>query len=269
MAVKFISENHKYESIDTNESITWTSVTSFISQFKAKFDAEKAAEKASKNSKSKWYKVPPEKIKEIWETETKRAITLGSWYHDQREKDTLSVNTIQREGLNLPVISPLYDGIIKIAPDQRLTPGIYPEHLVYLKSAGICGQIDRLEVVNNFVNIDDYKTNKEIKKESYVNWEGISQKMLSPIDHLDDCNFYHYSLQLSLYMYIVIKHNPRLKPGKMTLKHIIFEEEAKDNFGYPILKFDQNGDPIVKEVVSYEIPYLKKEVIDMINYKNN
>jgi hypothetical protein len=267
MAVKFTSDNHKYESIDNSDHTAWTSVTSYIGNFKAKFDAQKAAEKASKNSKSKWYGIPVEKIKEKWESETHRAITLGSWYHDQREKDTLSLNTIQREGLNLPIISPLYDGVVKIAPEQRLVPGIYPEHLVYLKSAGICGQIDRLEVVNGYVNIEDYKTNKEIKKESYVNWEGISQKMLAPVDHLDDCNFNHYSLQLSFYMYIVIKHNPRLKPGKMTLKHVIFEQESLDEFGYPVLKFDQSGEPIVKEVVTYEIPYLKKEVIDMINYK--
>ena len=135
-----------------------------------------------------------------------------------------------------------------------------------MKSAGICGQSDRVEVVKDTVEIVDYKTNKEIKKTSFVNWEGKSQKMIGPCEHLDDCNFNHYSLQLSTYMYIVLKHNPRYKPGKMFLHHVIFEKEGEDQFGNPIPKKDSNGDPIVKTVVPYEVPYLKAEVLTMINH---
>jgi hypothetical protein len=67
-------------------------------------------------------------------------------------------------------------------------------------------------------------------------------------------------------MYIVLKHNPRYKPGKMFLHHVIFEREGEDQFGNPIPKKDSNGDPIVKTVVPYEVPYLKAEVLTMINY---
>jgi hypothetical protein len=41
--------------------------------------------------------------------------------------------------------------VLKIAPNQKLDPGVYPEHMVYLKSAGICGQSDLVEVVNGKV----------------------------------------------------------------------------------------------------------------------
>jgi hypothetical protein len=116
------------------------------------------------------------------------------------------------------------------------------------------------------VHILDYKTNKEIKKESYKNWEGISQKMTGPCSNLDDCNFNHYALQLSAYMYIILKHNPKYKPGKLILHHISFEEESKDKFGNPVAKRDQDGNPIVKEVVPYELPYLKTEILSMINW---
>lgn len=155
---------------------------------------------------------------------------------------------------------------MKFAPDQRLTEGVYPEHFVYLKSAGVCGQADRVEVIRNTIDLYDYKTNKEIKKESYRNWEGVSQRMLTPLEHLDDCNYYHYALQLSLYMYIMIKHNPNLKPGKLILHHIIFEEAGKDKYGNPVNKLDSDNNPIVKEVVPYELPYLKTEVISVINW---
>ena len=51
------------------------------------------------------------------------------------------------------------------------------------------------------------KTNKEIKEKGFTNWEGITSKMYKPVSHLDDCNLKHYNLQLSLYAYIIKKHN--------------------------------------------------------------
>lgn len=267
MSVIFKEENHSYHSTNPNEQdIKWLGVTSFVGLFKPKFDAAAQAIKCSKNKKSKWYGIPPEKIQEIWNSETTRAITGGSKYHNQREEDLLSCDTIQRSGVNIPIIHPIYVDGIKQAPDQKLMEGIYPEHFVYLKSASICGQADRVEVIKNTVDVIDYKTNKEIKTEAFKNWEGISEKMLGPVSHLDNCNFNHYALQLSTYMYIILKHNPIYKPGQLTLHHIIFEKEGEDQFGYPILKKDNEGNNIVKELVPYEVPYLKKEVISMINW---
>lgn len=266
MALIFKPENHEYKSIDSNDNILWISATKLVECFKQKFDADKQAIKSSKNKKSKWYGIDPEVIKQIWLNEGTRANTLGTFYHNQREVDLVSCETIERNGIQIPIIKPIYNDGIKHAPDQRLTEGIYPEHFVYLKSAGICGQSDRVEVVKDYVDIIDYKTNKEIKKESFKNWEGISQKMTGPLAHLDDCNYYHYAIQLSLYLYIILKHNPRLKPGKLTLHHIIFEEDGTDQYGYPITKLDPQGNPIVKDVVPYDLPYLKTEVIAMINW---
>jgi hypothetical protein len=120
--------------------------------------------------------------------------------------------------------------------------------------------------LNGRVNIIDYKTNKEIKMESFKNWEGISEKMLHPVSNLDDCHFYHYALQLSIYMYIILKHNPKLLPGKIFIHHITFETDGKDNWGYPIASKDENGDPIVKDVIAIPVPYLYDEVIAVINY---
>ena len=175
-------------------------------------------------------------------------------------------DTIKRSGIDLPIIKPIEQDGIKLSPDQTLAPGIYPEHLVYLKSAGICGQADRVEVVGNHLNIYDYKTNKEIKTKGFTNWQGITDTLKNPLNHLDNCNFNHYALQLSLYMYMMLKHNHSLKPGIMEIHHIKFEKEGDDEHGYPITKYDQEGNPIVKEVVPYTIPYLKKEVISIINY---
>jgi hypothetical protein len=266
MCLVFKPENHEYVSIDGSE-IKWVSATSFIGNFKQPFDADAIALKSAKNKKSKWYGMSDEDIKSAWKNEAKRATDLGTWYHNQRENDICGLDTIQKDGINIPVVIPEVDSTgVKKAPDQKLKDGIYPEHLVYLKSVGLCGQSDLVEVVNGKVYITDYKTNKEIKFESYTSWDGKKQKMSAPLSHVDDCNGMHYALQLSLYMYMILKHNHTLKPGEMVLHHVIFEEAGRDKFDNPIAALDNDSNPIVKEVIPYTVPYMKSEIITLINW---
>ena len=266
MSVKFYADDHKYISIDERDPIDWISVTRLIHFFKEPFDTVKMADACSKGKNPKYNKMKPEDIIALWASENKRAVNLGSWYHDQREKDLLACNTITREGRELQIVNPLMDGMVKLAPDQQLVEGIYPEHLVYLKSVGICGQADRIEIVNDRIDVYDYKTNKEIKTESFVGKNGKSKKLLGPLSHLDECNYNEYALQLSTYMYIIQKHNFNLNPGKIQLDHVEFEIDHLDKNGYPVVAYDAKGDPMVKKVIPYELPYMKKEVIAMFKY---
>ena len=54
-------------------------------------------------------------------------------------------------------------------------------------------------------------------------------------------------------------------PGGSPLKQV----ESYDKNGYPITATDDKNKPIVKEIVPYKLPYLRKEVIAMINYLKN
>jgi len=266
MSLIFEEEGHSYKSLNPNEEIIWKSVTEVVGKFKEKFNAEAQSVKSSKNKRSKWYKIPPKKILEIWNNESNRAMTLGTFYHNQRETDLIDLDTLTIEGEELPIIPPkIIDGL-KYAPDQKLISGIYPEHFVYLKSAGICGQADYVEIINGKINVTDYMTNKEIKNKAYRSWEGIPKMMTDPIGHIEDCNLNHYNLQLSLYMYIILKHNPRYDPGELIVQHVVFEKEGADEYGYPIIKHADNGDPILKDVIKYKVPYLKDEVLSVINW---
>ena len=266
MILRFTPQDHKYTSIKPEDEQDWMSVTTFIGNFKKPFEADKIAEKSAKNKKSKWYGMTPQAIKEAWKAEANRATTLGTWYHNCREQDLCALETIDRSGVTVPIVKPIELEGVKYSPDQKLKDGVYPEHMVYLKSTALCGQSDLVEVVNGYVNITDYKTNKEIKSEGFTNWEGITTKMLAPVHHLDDCNLNHYTLQLSLYMYIILKHNPKLKPGILTIHHIMFEEVDKDKFGNPITALDNNGDPIVKDIVQYDLPYMKQEIMSLLHW---
>lgn len=261
--LQFTAHNHKYTSAD---DINWLSVTSLISNFKQPFDADKIAGRVAKSKKSKWYGMTPTEIKEAWKAEALRATTLGTWYHNQRESDICGLDNMERYGTTVPIFKPIEIEGIKHSSPQKLSNGVYPEHMVYLKSAGICGQSDLVEVIDGKVHITDYKTNKEIKVEGFTNWEGISQKMSAPVNHLDDCHLNHYALQLSMYMFIILKHNPKLSPGVLTIHHIMFEEAGRDKFDNPISALDNDGNPIVTDIVQYDLPYLKQEAINVIHW---
>jgi hypothetical protein len=264
--IKFIEDGHSYNNIDPNDNFEWVSVTKLVGQFKEPFDGPNVAEKCSKGKNPKYKGKSPKEILAMWDKENKRATNLGSWYHNQRERAILDCNTITREGIELPIISPLVEGKVKIAPEQSLIEGLYPEHFVYLRSASICGQADRVEIVGDRVDVYDYKTNKEVKTRGHEFWDGTRKMMLGPLKHLEDCEINHYALQLSIYMYIILKHNYNLNPGIMQIHHVEFEIDEYDKNGFPIHALDPIGEPIVKTVNRIDLPYLKKEVINILKW---
>ena len=132
--------------------------------------------------------------------------------------------------------------------DYRLNVdrAIYPEFLIsyefdeYLK---VSGQLDCLVIDGNDITIIDFKTNKKIDKESYFDKNTKKRQMMKfPLDNLQDTNFWHYSLQLSTYAYLLQKINPKYKIKKLALIH-----------------FDHAGNE-----VEYEVDYLKEDVARML-----
>jgi len=134
---------------------------------------------------------------------------------------------------------------------KELIPGnIYPEILLYRISDDgklrIAGQVDLLIVDHDGgVIIVDFKTNKKLDKKSYFNpTTKQSTKMKYPLNNIDDCNFMHYSLQLSLYFWLANKLNSNL-----FLK------------GLYIIHYDHDGN-----VNNHECEYLKDDVERMLAF---
>ena len=86
----------------------------------------------------------------------------------------------------------------------------------------ICGMVDQLFWNNKAdeLQIWDWKTNKEIKRNN--RW----QQFKDPISHLDVCEFNTYSLQLSLYKYLIEK-NTNLKLGD---SYIVWFNEKNETY---------------------------------------
>jgi ATP-dependent exoDNAse (exonuclease V) beta subunit len=74
---------------------------------------------------------------------------------------------------------------------KRLIP-VYTEHIVY--NEFLAGQVDLIckDLEGNYYIID-FKTNQKIEINSY------GKKMLGIFKNIDDCSYYHYCIQLSIY----------------------------------------------------------------------
>ncbi len=267
--IYFIEEGHKYCSHDSDpDKIDWTSVTTLIELFAEEFDEKKVAYNCStgKSKTKKYNGLSVNQILDLWDSENKRATSLGSRYHWTKEKSLIDNPLQLREGILYPVYPPINHDNKKLSIPQRLTEGIYPEHMMFLKSAKICGQSDRVEIIKNFIDVYDHKTNKKLEFESWKNYQGKSKKMKSILSHLDDCNFIHYSIQLSIYMYMIKKHNYNLIPRNLVLEHATFVVDKYDKYGFPEYLLDPYGNPVVEDVVNYKVDYMEREAIGIINF---
>jgi ATP-dependent exoDNAse (exonuclease V) beta subunit len=169
-----------------------TGVTSFISKYKQPFDADDVAEKyAKKNNLVK------EDVLKLWKEESERSKIHGSACHKVIEDYIITGDIIKQN------ISPKENVAEKFINDffktQRLIP-VEVESIVY--NENLASQIDCI-VKNKFNQyfIIDWKSNKKITKFSF------GKKMLHPFDMLPDANYYHYSLQLSIYKELCKDYN--------------------------------------------------------------
>lgn len=257
MKVRFIEEGHIYES---KPAIAWTSVTKLVERFVNEFDELYHAERCSQNERSKWYTLPVDEILDLWNGENKRATDCGSWFHNLMERRALKKGSKTHRGKLLTVIPSILKPGYKLAPVQALTDGIYPEHFMYHEDYGVCGQSDLVYVTDGVVDIDDYKTNKELNFRGYGYKYDNPQMMTGLMSNFEDCNYNHYVLQLSIYMYLILLKNPHLKPGRIRICHVTFENEGTDKYDFPILKRTPGGGYIPKEKTWYEVPFLKNKV---------
>src|SRR5580692_1217064 len=260
MTVTFKDQGHIYESIP---ALSWTSVTTLIESLAPEFDARNQAAISSRNPKSKWFGIPPKKIVQIWDDENKRSTDIGTLYHSKMERLAIEKGEKVHRGKLIKVFPSIVENSIKIARDQKLEDGIYLEHLIYNEKLKVAGQSDLVFVAGGYVDIEDYKTNKEITENSYGFEYGRPQMLLAPVDHIMDCNYWHYALQLSIYMKLILLRNKALKPGQLTLNHVTFEREGHDRYGFPIVKL-VDGYPVVRKKTKILTPYLEQEAIAIL-----
>lgn len=261
MKLIFKEEGHIYES---DPPINWTSVTKVIEGVCPIFDSKFQAIQSSMNHKSKWFGIGPDNIKDIWDFENLRSTIAGTWVHNKFENELIDKGYKMWEGLKLKVFPSKYENGIKTAPPQELVDGVYPEHFIYNEKLHICGQADVVIVRNGIVDIIDYKTNKKIEEHSYGWDRGWPTMMKEPVNHLEDCNLFHYGLQLGMYMRLILLKNPHLKPGKIILIHIKLEVAERNIYGFPVLQRTEDEGYVIEESKKYNLKYLENDVRSLL-----
>ena len=185
----FHEDSHTYTYIgeDGEEKTIGISSTQFIHSFAETFDEDKMSKIVAKK---KGLELPTKEILSLWMDK--------SFIYDRK-------NFISKFGYD-PVTPKFED----IKPALQKFYDIFKERLEIIgaevviasEDYDIAGSIDLLAYSKklNAIVIIDNKSNKEIKREAYRD-----KKMLKPLDHLPDSNFWHYSLQGAIYKRILEK----------------------------------------------------------------
>lgn len=272
--VCFNDENHCYWNINDNEK--YISVTTLIHQFTQPFDkdfwsAYKALEKHI--PKDSWaiekksllnskkfdksildlyniseleFNKTQQEILDEWDNENRKSCERGTKIHEELEYSFYNNPhniSLQKFGIG---------GKFECKKDYSeldLEYGVYPEYLIYRESDDgilrIAGQVDLIIKSGNEITIVDHKTNKKIEQKSGFNTSTRSNvKMKYPLNNLMDCNFYHYTMQLSTYAWMLQKINPNFIIKDLILNH-----------------YDHNGKNTL-----YHCEYLKSEVEKMLYF---
>lgn len=248
LEVDYDDATHTYYLGDT----IYRSATTIISQFHEKFDKPaKATAYAEKYGRDADYWIAK------WDSENEASLHRGTKLHDQQEQFLYNrgITTVAK---SINYTHRVYerpsgyrtstkDGLNRI---YTLADGCYPELKLWRHDWGIAGRADKptFETLNGvrYAHVEDYKTNKVLNTKGYINKVGDERMMYKPISHLGDCEMTHYTLQLSLYMYMLEYFG--FTPGIIRIIH----------FPHPI---EELGTP---KPVPYELPYLRNEVIAML-----
>jgi ATP-dependent exoDNAse (exonuclease V) beta subunit len=187
--IKYYDDKHKYF-IGNKELI---STTTFIGKFKKPFNKDFwATKKAIEKGVSK------QEILREWDDIKDTACARGSDLHSY--SDNFMHNRVFPTDVSDALIAQFKKFYSKFIQNNIV---IRTEFVLGDEELGIAGMIDLFcyNTKTNKFYIADYKTNKKFDFDSKYN-----NYYLDPISHIEECEFNTYSLQTSIYRYIIEKN---------------------------------------------------------------
>ena len=205
--IVFHEEDHRYviENPGGLHVRARISITGLVGQFHAHFDADEAislmwngrnwAKKRAEYLRADGSDMSAEEIKAKWVFGGRVQSSRGTLMHYQIEQ-YLNGSAIEEP------VSPEFGQFLVFEREELRGRGLRPvrtEASLFHCGLRVAGQCDLLcRDAEGRIVIVDWKRSKEIKRSNRY------QKMLPPLDHLDDCNYNHYALQLNLYRYVLV-----------------------------------------------------------------
>jgi hypothetical protein len=234
--ITFYDDKHSYK-IDGQPSAK-VSVTGLVNTVKEPFDEEKWAA-----IKAKEFGFSLEEMKLVWKKNNQMATYQGSTLHNyidnfyqnkvkpyNRDLAKATLGDVLHDKMyeNLKVLVKQFMNFYNDTKDCIIP--IKNEFVVGdLEDTRICGMLDML-VYNSETEkyeIFDFKTNKRFSMVSK-----FEKKLQPPLQHLDECEFNIYSLQLSLYKIFIQKY-AKIEIDK--LKVVWF---SVNNENYEVIELD-------------------------------
>lgn len=206
--ISFEEETHTYTIDGSREG--WTSCTGFIHTYFAPFEPDVVIEKMMKSSRwkpggesyEKYNGMTPEEIKKKWSDDSGESSGLGTRMHLDIEhyNNAEPVGNLAADEYE-PNLGTEWSYFLSYERKHRLKHGFVPfrtEWLVFKEDIKLAGSIDMVYMKpDGTLAIYDWKRAKEIK------FDNKYQTGLSPLEHLPDTNYWHYSLQLNIYRRIL------------------------------------------------------------------
>lgn len=164
----------------------------------------------------------------MWAEDNAESLRKGSEYHYLKEEEAYikgySLNPFTKKNHRTA-----QKGSKPIGNLVDLHPGYYPELIIWNNEFRVIGTADRVFIASpekkggkKRVWIDDYKTNKEIKKQN------LYQQMRYPLGRYDDCNYNHYRLQIGLYAWMLEQNGYEIKGTSINHLGQLYKMRYKD-----------------------------------------
>ena len=222
---KFFEKGHYYTYFDKKVEI---SMTKLIHDYSKEFEAEKMAAKKSEKE-DKWI----QEVLDEWKKENVFSTVKGSHCHlfaqEIWKNHVYEINYSKIEDdIDKKRLKESFESIKKQATNfyhdyKDILVPIADEFIVGSDLYDIAGSIDNLffNVLTHGIVLVDYKTNKEIKYKGFRN-----ATMKVPLQHLQDCNYIHYCIQLNGYQKLFED-----KTGlKISEKFIVYFNDQDENY---------------------------------------
>lgn len=224
--IAFEEEPHLYYIDGSTDG--YISATTLIHEFFDKFNPDEVIDKMMASPKwpnSKYYGMTKDDIKKQWEDNGREVSEAGTQLHLDIEHfyNDIFVENQSKE----------FGHFLQFFDKHQHLKAYRTEWMIFDETLKLAGSVDMLfkDDDGNY-HIYDWKRSKGIKKENKF------QKGKYPLSHLDDCNFYHYSLQLNLYRKL-LKLNYGIEVKSMCLVQL---------------------HPSWPSYIKYECPILEKEI---------
>ena len=191
--ITFTEQTHKYVSIIDDKEISYSSATGFVHKFFPEFDEKRvSAFVAKKQGKTQ------QQILDEWHKKRDDSCFFGTKVHETAE-DVLTNRPFRNtpKSLKEEIVFKKAKAYAQKFKDNMDVLGV--EQIVFDERLQLAGTIDLLlrSKKDGSIIIADWKTNSEIKMENSF------EKGLFPIEHVQNCNYFHYALQLNLYQFLL------------------------------------------------------------------